>query len=134
MPTVFKYNRSRTPAPPFPKLNFIFVNVKFVKPQYLRMLKAIYIYIDILHNNALLSVRLSVLVLIYGRYLFHLITLINDNPAYLVKYHIMLPIQLLQMKNNLNLPVLYNSNRTQVHGRPAVIVYTSMCTSIVFLT
>ena len=72
------------------------------------MLKAIYIYIDILHNNALLSVRLSVLVLIYGRYLFHLITLINDNPAYLVKYHIMLPIQLLPMKNNLNLPVLYN--------------------------
>ena len=30
--------------------------------------------------------------------------------------------------------ILRNSNRTQVHGRPAVIVYTSMCTSIVLLT
>ena len=32
------------------------------------------------------------------------------------------------------LQILRNSNRTQVHGRPVVIVYTSMCTSIVLLT
>ena len=34
------------------------------------------------------------------------------------------------------LQILGNSNGTEVHGRPEVIVfmYTSMCTSIVFLT
>ena len=32
------------------------------------------------------------------------------------------------------LQILRKSNKTQVHGGPAVIVYTSMCTSIVLLT
>ena len=50
--------------------------------------------------------------------------------------HLLRPVQkygILKFEITEKLQILRNSNRTQVHGRPPVIVYTWMCTSIVLL-